>query len=339
MASLFLSRALLDRLPAAMASPRLLWRAEAGLLRLIWGISRLLPVDAASALGAATTGLIGPRLGMHEVVLENLAIALPELDGRSRQSLAKGIWRNAGRIMAEYAHLDRIVAAGAGRLEIVRLDLAHRPAGQPVFYVSAHIANWDILDVVVADDTHPASIVATPQRNPFVEAAIQRMRQARKCGASGRCRVITSKGAIREIMRDLAQGRNIGWLLDQRHKKGEPVPFFGHPAATATIPAALALRAQCPLVPIQVERLAGCRFRITVHPPLSTAGLDELSPNGAALEMTRRLNALFEQWITAHPDQWLCLKRRWPRGTGGPKAKKLAAKAAERVQPKMLEEA
>ena len=29
--------------------------------------------------------------------------------------------------------------------------------------------------------------------------------------------------------------------------------------------------------------------------------------------MTAQINTLFARWITAAPDQWLCVKRRWPR--------------------------
>ena len=31
------------------------------------------------------------------------------------------------------------------------------------------------------------------------------------------------------------------------------------------------------------------------------------------LQMTRKVNALFESWIREHPDQWMCTKRRWPK--------------------------
>jgi KDO2-lipid IV(A) lauroyltransferase len=29
--------------------------------------------------------------------------------------------------------------------------------------------------------------------------------------------------------------------------------------------------------------------------------------------MTRQLNEVFERWIRQAPEQWLCLKRRWPK--------------------------
>ena len=34
--------------------------------------------------------------------------------------------------------------------------------------------------------------------------------------------------------------------------------------------------------------------------------------------MTAQVNALFARWIAAAPDQWLCVKRRWPRPRAKP---------------------
>ena len=32
-----------------------------------------------------------------------------------------------------------------------------------------------------------------------------------------------------------------------------------------------------------------------------------------ARRLTGRVNDLFAGWIRANPEQWLCVKRRWPR--------------------------
>jgi Kdo2-lipid IVA lauroyltransferase/acyltransferase len=116
------------------------------------------------------------------------------------------------------------------------------------------------------------------------------------------------------LIREVADGRSLGWIVDQRHDRGELLPFFGLPAATATMPALLALRLNCDLVPARVERLRGCRFRITIYERLSPAGLEHLPHQEAARELTCRLNALFELWIRERPGQWLCFKRRWGKG-------------------------
>ena len=76
-------------------------------------------------------------------------------------------------------------------------------------------------------------------------------------------------------------------------------------------PAFLAARLQLSFVPVRVERLGGCRFRVSVDAPIEpdrSLG----NPRVIARDMTARLYALFESWIRERPEQWLCTKRRWP---------------------------
>ena len=82
--------------------------------------------------------------------------------------------------------------------------------------------------------------------------------------------------------------------------------------STNTVPARLALRFDCELVPTRAERLPGGRFRITLYPPVRP---DDPNASAAAQarDMTTKLNALFEDWIRATPGEWLCLARRWPK--------------------------
>ena len=175
-------------------------------------------------------------------------------------------------------------------------------------FVTAHLSNSELAVTAATRNGVPLSIVSTPQSNPVVQASLERSRRVLGC------RYLPSKGGLRQLIREVADGSSLGWITDQRHDRGELLPFFGVGAATATMPALLALRLNCDLVPARVERLRGCRFRITTYEPLSPVGLEHLPRQEAARELTRRLNALFEQWITECPGQWLCFKRRWGKG-------------------------
>ena len=99
-------------------------------------------------------------------------------------------------------------------------------------------------------------------------------------------------------------------LVDQKMNDGIAVPFFGRAAMTAPALAQLGLRYRCPVVPVRLERLAGCRFRVTIHPPLS---FPDTGDQAADVRTTMTaVNALLEGWIRAGPEQWLWLHRRWP---------------------------
>jgi KDO2-lipid IV(A) lauroyltransferase len=311
MSKFYLSSQMRGRLPAgANIDGMLLW-AEAAVPRLAWWLARWLPTDRASGLGAMLGRMIGPHLKKHGVILGNLQMALPALDERQREVIARDIWAEAGRVMVEFALIGRI--CGSERTERLEFVLHHdlsrvRDGTKPAMYFSAHLANFELGAAAATLNGVPLSIVWTPQGNPLVEAALRQYREV------GGCRFLPSRGSLRRLIREVQEGRSLGWIIDQRHDRGDLVPFFGVDTPTAVMPAMLALRLHCDLVPVRVERLKGARFRITAYEPLSTEGLERLPQPEAARELTRRMNGLFEGWIRERPGQWLCFKRRWPQG-------------------------
>jgi KDO2-lipid IV(A) lauroyltransferase len=133
-----------------------------------------------------------------------------------------------------------------------------------------------------------------------------RARQSLGCG------LVERDGAGRQLIRCLKQGTSVGLIVDQRVDSGEPVPFFGRDMLTSITPAQLALRFDCELIPVQIQRLKDARFRVIFHEAVEAD--DETADNPSkALQMTLKINALFESWIREQPQQWMCTKRRWPK--------------------------
>jgi Kdo2-lipid IVA lauroyltransferase/acyltransferase len=120
------------------------------------------------------------------------------------------------------------------------------------------------------------------------------------------------KGAAgaRRIIAALRQGRNLALLVDQKMNDGIAVPFFGREAMTAPAIAELALRYDCSVLPMRVDRRRGARFRFTIFPGLDFARSSDRHVDVRAVmtEVNRRL----EQWIRERPGQWFWLHRRWP---------------------------
>lgn len=306
MAKLFLGSKHTDWSPRLL---RLLWAIEAGLVALLGGLSRLLPPDTASATGRRLIAALGPRLDKTDLIRRNLEIAFPDLDEAQTQRLIRGIWGNLGSIVAEYPHLGRICADnGEQRLEIVVKGdpQVFRNTCKPAVFVTAHLANWELAAGAVVKQGVPLSAIYTKLQNPWMDRMLLKVRHALGC------ELVERDTAARQLIRCLKQGTSIGLLVDQRVDTGEPVPFFGRDMLTAITPAQLALRFDCELIPVQIERLHGARYRVTFHAPL-TADAETTDNADKILQLTARINALFESWIRANPEQWLCTKRRWPK--------------------------
>ena len=125
------------------------------------------------------------------------------------------------------------------------------------------------------------------------------------------------------MLRELTDGRSVALVVDTRDDDGAPIPFFGHDKLTTLAPARLALRFGCELIPVRIERLDAARFRLTVYEPVRPDPA-LASDKDRAVQMMRDLNRLFEQWIRERPEQWLCIKRAWPKALQ-PSASRAAA--------------
>jgi Kdo2-lipid IVA lauroyltransferase/acyltransferase len=173
-----------------------------------------------------------------------------------------------------------------------------------MIFFSGHIANWEIAALAAVQYGISVAQIYRAANNPLVDRMIARFR-----GDRGE---FIPKGpvAARRAIAALRCGTHLTMLADQKMNDGISVPFFGRPAMTAPALAVLALRFDCDVLPVRVERLDGAHFRLTVFPPLPLSRSGE--PHAEAAALMARVNATLEVWIRDRPEQWLSLHRRWP---------------------------
>ena len=114
---------------------------------------------------------------------------------------------------------------------------------------------------------------------------------------------------IREIIDKVKDGYSIALMVDQRVSEGPRSLLFNQPAHTTTIPAQLALKYNCKLVPIFLERKEGVHFEMTVHKPYEiqkTGNADADTKN-----ITLKINQNIEKMIIKNPMQWIWTHNRW----------------------------
>jgi KDO2-lipid IV(A) lauroyltransferase len=306
LAKLFLTDKHADHSPRLL---RLLWAIEGGLIVLLGGLSRLFSPDLASSAGRRLMRRLGPHLDKTHKIRRNLEIAFPEKNAANIDELVRDIWGNLGSILAEYPHLGTICHGEAEqRLEyVIRGDpQVFRKTGKPAVFVSAHLANWELAAGASVHLGFPLTVLYTQLQNPHMDRMLCRARQS--LGYN----LLERHGAVRQLIRCLKQGTSVGLIVDQRVDSGEPVPFFGHDMLTSITPAQLALRFDCELIPIQVQRLKGARFRVIIHDAVRPDD-ETADKHSKALQMTTKINTLFESWIREQPQEWICTNRRWPK--------------------------
>jgi KDO2-lipid IV(A) lauroyltransferase len=311
------------------------FRAEYVAASVLLALLRALKPATASNLGGYVARSVGPLLPASRVAHANLRAAMPELDAAARRRIVRGVWDNLGRTVAELPHLsslERDTPSGPGWVMCdggVMAELAQ--LGGPVVFCSAHLGNWEFLPAAAAACGTPIAGFYRAAANPLVDAMIRRLRASSV--EDGLPFFAKGAAGARRAMAHISRGGRLGLLVDQKLNDGIEASLFALPAMTAAAPAALALRARCPVVCAHVERLGPARLRVVVEAPLPLPDSGDREADIA--ELTQRINDVLERWIRARPESWLWVHRRWPKDVVATRQRKKAVlfKKSNHVEP------
>ena len=225
------------------------------------GVVRPLPRCRRRSPSGAAWAALCARLDRRHVAIavDNLRHAFPDWDEARLDATARGVYRHFGAML-----LDLLWLQGRSRDEITRLvEFAGRastsrrrwPAGKGVICCTGHIGNWEVHAVGHGFAFATVGVVARPLDNPALDARLVRASARRR--QRGRS---TSARRLPQVIRAVcARAGASPILLDQNVQEDDGifVDFFGRPAATTTVAAALALKTGCALVPGHTRAAAG----------------------------------------------------------------------------------
>ena len=288
----------------------LLWRLDVVVVSLITRLARLLPIDMASRFGDSVGSWIGPKLKKKTAIFRaNMVIAFPELNDAEIDELVVRAWGRSGRVLAEYPHLATILKEDDRLILDIRqpLEACGNPS-RPCVIVTAHQSNWEVVCSAMAKLGIRNVSLYSPPSNPLLDRMLLESRQALNS------ELLPRDNSARLLMRALKKGQSVAMVMDRRVDEGKFIRFFGHDKLSTIMPAKLALKLNCDLVPVQVERLQDAHYRVTFHPPIvpEDTGLDETTQ---AIDMIQQVHHQFENWIRQQPEDWFCSKRLWPKNT------------------------
>jgi KDO2-lipid IV(A) lauroyltransferase len=292
-------------------------RVEYAALRLIAAAVRTMPLEVGANVSGKLWRLIAPYNRRHQRALENLAIAFPEKSPAERQAIARAMWENLGRVMAETMQIDRVIAE-PDRIQLMpaseRLFARYKNKMGSAIGVTLHMGNWELSawPLTVAGN-NPAAVYRSVN-NPYVDRYLRGLRRNLYPGG------LLGKGSIngsreegqrtaRLITDFVRKGGRLGLVCDLYDRTGLPVPFFGRPARSVTIPAIIARRVGARIWLSRCLRV-GRESRFTIE-------IKELkvprtaNPAEDVKWVTAAIQQQFEAWIRETPEQWMWSNRRW----------------------------
>jgi KDO2-lipid IV(A) lauroyltransferase len=285
------------------------FRAEALGWDAYQGLFRSLGLERASDVGARLLRTLGPKVSVHHVARVNMQIAFPEASERELDGLLDAMWDNFGRLVGEFPNTHRFdFSPGSDQVEVVGADILAEldRQGRPAVLVGGHFANWELMAAVIMRHLKDCRITYRHANNPLIDQRIIDQRKAYGIN------ILAPKGGhgAKELMQALKSGASVALMNDQKMNDGVAAPFFGRDAMTAAGPARMALRYDCPLVPMNVVRKDGARFKVTIYEPLpKPAGQDA----AAILETVTTINRFIEDRIREAPSQWFWVHRRFEK--------------------------
>ncbi len=287
----------------------LIYPVQAIFVYALYYILRNIPIRIAAGMGAFIFKLIGPLTKAHKTALNNLKHAFPDWTEDKRKEVALGVWDNLGRGAGEYMQVDQLQVEGPNaRIEVEGLEhlLKARDSGERYILFSAHMANWEVISVSATRYKILLTNVYRSASNPYVDKLTRKIRS----NFAGTLIPKGRKGA-RKLITEFKNGKPLGMLVDQKLNEGVSIPFFGRDCMTASAPAELSIRFDCPLIPTQVIRLAGSKFKVIFYPPMEKPNTGNLKED--SLNLLKQVNLTLEKFIKEHPDQWLWVHKRWPK--------------------------
>lgn len=239
--------------------------------------------------------------------LRNLALALPDLTRTEhrrilRASLVDGavVGLESMQLMAGRRSREQLLA-GIRSADMAPLDAA-RAQGRGVIVVSAHIGNFTMVPIYLAQQGYPVHLIFREAR--YVPDGLY-PRRLRDLGVTP-IDADDGAGVARALLAALREGGVVMIYLDQGMKSGGvPVQFLGKTVAMPDGPVVLARRTGAPVLAAFYEPPRG---HLAVYGPVPMSGREV-----PVASDVQRLAELAEREIRTLPEYWSWRYRRWSR--------------------------
>jgi Kdo2-lipid IVA lauroyltransferase/acyltransferase len=277
------------------------------LARGVIGLIRLMPYRMALSVGRSLGYLAWLGDSFHRKAAR---IQMRQALGEAyRPELVREVFMFNGDVMVDavkyaYMSVDEIKE---------RIDLENQEfldealkARKGLMLFTGHIGNWEMLAHLHRVLGIQFCVMADTREDPRLEELVNGIRL--RSGAT----ILPPRGKALMLIRELKKGNTIGFLVDQRGRRGDGLfcDFFGLPAPTNPAPAFIAIKADALVLPVLSYKKNG-RYVVRFFPAR------EASSFGAGKEGIAGLSQYMQSWVESvvreHPDQWFWLHCRWTR--------------------------
>ena len=267
----------------------------------------------ASCVASLLKGILKLFAPRGKLVLSNLALIYPESTKAWRAQMRRRVYDSLGWTVAEIMALQRDPSQALDWVEEVHNaqhvdELVDKEKG--AILLSGHYGNWELLGAWYAQHFRKKGlrdfyVVAQNVKDKDVDRLVAR------CRSNAGINFLSKQTSTLEIVKLLKGGAHVGILPDVSWAGGLTLPFMGRPCTNSIGPAVLGLLASVSMIPVTIYRKAPFHHKVVFFPPLQ---MPEKADRRAKIELiTRKINSVFENIITARPELWFWLHNRWKK--------------------------
>jgi len=286
-----------------------------GIVRLLAALATALPTVWAHHLccwfGDLSFLVLAKR---RKIALENITRAFHDsIPEERKREIARAAFRSAALSMMELFTVEKTFKEAAARFKLFGNEYLEEAfgRGKGVVLVIAHLGSWEYLSFLPYFTKRRWSVIVKDIKNRVMNNAVNEMRRVMTVHP------VSKDNSVRTILKELKHGNGMAILIDQwSGAEGLWTDFFGEKTSTTSIPARLAEKTGCALVPACCLRAKPGHYEIHIEEPIAY----DLTDPDWERTITQALNDSLERQILKNPDQWLWGHRRWKDQPGNLRA-------------------
>jgi KDO2-lipid IV(A) lauroyltransferase len=209
-----------------------------------------------------------------------------------------GIMRRDG--MKKEKVLENIIFEGSEILQ------KYKDEGKNFILITGHYGNWELLSqsIAIAFDLRLVG-VGRKMDSPMIDKILKKNRE------QFNVEMIYKKGALKESMRVIKEGKVLGILTDQaiRPNQSIEVTFFNQRATHTPLASILSRKFDLDLIPAYISTEDYHFYKVKIYEPIKSLKTDNQEEDLAIL--TQKQATLTEEVIKQDPKQWFWMHRRW----------------------------
>ncbi len=239
------------------------------------------------------------------ITLGNLTLVYGDtLSAGQKRTIARRSFENQALSILELFVIGKMKKHAARRFPIIgqrHFDEAVA-RGRGVVFVASHLGSWEYIGFPGYLARFPHAVIIKNIRNPHLNKVIDALRRE-----ADTVPIAKDASALRHTLTELRRNHGVAIIIDQwAGAEGLWLDFCGRATSTTSLPARLANKTSCALLPIYCLRKAIGQYEVHLLPAVPL-------PDGPDWEIqtTQRLNDNLESYIRKYPEQWSWSHRRW----------------------------